>query len=330
MLLILAALSGWLLTQPFVIPHTTQPPAVDVAALEAHVRALSERYYPRSFDQPEQLDAAASYIKSELLRTGAAVEEQVFPVEEARYRNIVARYGPETGPVLVIGAHYDSFADPVGAEYSAKGYGPESHTPGADDNASGVAALLELARLFAQSAPPIGVELVAYSVEEPPHFRTRAMGSSWHARHFRNAKRELSLMISIEMVGYFSSEPNSQTYPVGLLGWLYPDKGDFIGVVGRIQDWAATRRVKAAMLGASDLPVESINALSILPGVDFSDHTSYWNEGFSALMITDTAHYRNPYYHTAGDTADRLDYPRMAKVVQGLYAVTQKFADSRE
>jgi Zn-dependent M28 family amino/carboxypeptidase len=329
-LLIPALVAGWLLLQPLVIPRTSEPPAVDAAALEAHVRALSEKFYPRSFDQLEKLDAAAGYIKSEFLRSGAGVEEQVFAVEEATYRNIIARYGPETGPVLVIGAHYDSFADPQAGEYSAKGYGPESHTPGADDNASGVAALLELGRLLAQSPPPIGVELVAYSVEEPPHFHTGSMGSSWHARHFDKSHRELALMISVEMIGYFSDEPGSQTYPVGLLSWIYPDQGDFIGVVGRVQDWAATRRVKAAMLGATDLPVESINALRMLPGVDFSDHASYWNEGFSALMITDTAQYRNPYYHTAGDTADRLDYQRMAKVVQGLYAVVQRHPGKTE
>lgn len=329
-LAVVLAITYWLVTQPFVVAHTTEPPTVDVAALEAHVRALSEKFYPRSFDQPEKLAAAAAYIESEFRRTGARVEEQVFPVEEAQYRNIIARYGPELGPVLVIGAHYDSFADPRGGESSPKGYGPESHTPGADDNASGVAALLELGRLLARSPPSIAVELVAYSVEEPPHFRTEAMGSSWHARQLRKSGRELVLMISLETVGYFSTEPHSQAYPVGLLSRIYPDKGEFIGVVGRIQDWRATRRVKAAMLGASDLPVESINALPILAGVDFSDHLSYWNEGFSALMITDTAFYRNPYYHSAGDTADRLDYARMAKVVQGVYAVAQRYADNRE
>jgi Zn-dependent M28 family amino/carboxypeptidase len=327
---VVLAVIYWLVTQPFVVAQTSAPPTVDVTALEAHVRALSERFYPRSFDQPEKLDAAAAYIKSEFLRAGARVEEQVFPVEEAQYRNIIARYGPELGAVLVIGAHYDSFADPLRGEDSRKGYGPESHTPGADDNASGVAALLELGRLLGRSRPSIGVELVAYSVEEPPHFRTEAMGSSWHARQLRQSGRKLVLMISLEMVGYFNNAPASQAYPLGLLGRIYPDRGDFIAVVGRVQDWAVTRGVKAAMLGASDLPVESINALPMLTGVDFSDHLSYWNEGFAALMITDTSFYRNPYYHSAGDTADRLDYGRLAKVVQGVYAVAQHYADIRE
>ena len=132
-------------------------------------------------------------------------------------------------------------------------------------------------------------------------------------------------MLALEMIGYFDSTPGSQSYPLRPLYWMYPGQGDFAAIVGRVQDWAATRRVKAMMLGASDLSVHSINALPIIPGVDFSDHSNYWNEGFSALMITDTAFYRNPNYHAAGDTADRLDYVRMAKVVQGVYAVTQSF-----
>jgi Zn-dependent M28 family amino/carboxypeptidase len=293
------------------------------------VRALSETFYPRSFDQPQKLDAAASYIKAEFLRASASVSEQLFRVEEEQYRNVVAHYGPNIGPVLVIGAHYDSFADPTGGEESSKGYSPQSHTPGADDNASGVAVLLELGRLLVHPPPHIGVELVAYAPEEPPHFRTDSMGSSWHARQLRKAGREVALMISLEMVGFYSTTPKSQTYPTGLLNWLYPDTGDFIGVVGRIQDWGPTRRVKAALLGASDLPVHSVNAPPVIPGVDFSDHISYWNEGITALMVTDTAFYRNPYYHSPGDTADRLDYPRMAKVTQGIYAVVQSYAGNR-
>ena len=203
------AVTYWLVTQPFVVARSSAPPAVEVTALEAHVRALSEKFYPRSFDQPEKLNAAAAYVRSEFLRAGGKVDEQVFPVEEAQYRNIIARYGPETGQFLVVGAHYDSFADSIGGEDQPKGYGPKTHTPGADDNASGVAALLELGRLLARAPPSIGVELVAYSVEEPPHFRTEAMGSSSHARQLRKSAREPVLMISLEMVGYFSTEPGS-------------------------------------------------------------------------------------------------------------------------
>lgn len=304
---VLAAAACWLLKQPFVVPVRSESPPVEVSRLETHVRTLAQNFYPRSFDRPENLEHAASYIRAELAGSGGKVAEQVFPVEGRRYRNIVAHYGPEQGPVLVIGAHYDSFAD----------------TPGADDNASGVAGLLELGRLLSKTPPAVRVELVAYCLEEPPHFRTSAMGSSWHARELRKSGREVRLMLSLEMIGYFRDAPGSQGYPFPFLNWMYPDRADFIAVVGRIQDWSATRRVKALMQGAGDLPVHSINAPTLVPGIDFSDHSNYWNEGFSALMITDTAFYRNPYYHGLDDTPDKLDYARMAKVVQGVYAVVQ-------
>jgi Zn-dependent M28 family amino/carboxypeptidase len=313
----------WLLTQPFVSPRASRPPPVDLKRLEAHVRMLSETLYPRSFDQLKRLNAAADYIKSELVVSGARVEEQVFQVQEASYRNIIARFGPDHGPLLVIGAHYDSYSDPVAGGRFSKGYDLQTHTPGADDNASGVAGLLELARLLAQSPPQDAVELVAFTLEEPPHFRSDDMGSARHARRLRESGRPVQLMISLEMIGYFDLRPGSQAYPAPGLGWLYPDRGDFIAVVGRIGDWAAARRVKAAMLGASDLPVRSINTFAAMPGVDFSDHASYWHEGYPALMVTDTAFFRNPNYHGAGDTAERLDYVRMAKVVQGVFAVAQ-------
>jgi hypothetical protein len=176
----------------------------------------------------------------------------------------------------------------------------------------------------------MSVELVAYCLEEPPHFRTDAMGSAWHARELRSSGREVKLMLALEMIGYFDSRSGSQTYPLRPLSWIYPKRGDFIAVVGRLQDWRATRRVKRLMRGASDLPVHSINALRVIPGVELSDHSSYWNEGLPALMITDTAFYRNPHYHAAGDTPDRLDYARMARVVQGVYAVTQGLEKGRK
>jgi Zn-dependent M28 family amino/carboxypeptidase len=313
----------WLIAQPFVTPLRSKSPAVDIPRLQAHVHALSEEIYPRSYDQRAKLAAAAIYVRSQLASVGASPEEQVFTVDGERYRNIIARYGPSHGPVLVIGAHYDSYGNEIRGASFPGGYDDTTHTPGADDNASGVAGLIELARLLTRAPPNIGVELVAYSLEEPPHFRTEAMGSVQHARRLRSSGRKVELMISLEMIGYFSTDPQSQTYPVPGLKLIYPDRGDFIAIVGRIREGLVTRRVKAAMLGASDLPVYSMNALSFIAGIDFSDHSSYWNEGFPAVMITDTAFYRNPHYHQAGDTADRLDYERLAKVVQGVFAVTQ-------
>jgi Zn-dependent M28 family amino/carboxypeptidase len=315
------------LTQPLVRPVSIKVPPVDLANLRRHVRTLSVDLYPRSADQTKTLDAAASYVRSQFLEAGAETSDQPFMIEGYTYRNVVARFGPRDGPLLVIGAHYDSYGDQARGDSFPLRYDVTTHTPGADDNASGVAGLLELARLLTLMPPPIQVELVAFTLEEPPNFRTEAMGSRQHARALRASGRSVEAMISLEMIGYFRSEPQSQSYPFPGLNLIYPSRGDFIAIVGRIQDWSPTRKLKAAMLGASDLPVHSINAFSLIPGVDFSDHGSYWSEGFPALMVTDTAFYRNPNYHQAGDTIQTLDFERMAKVIQGVFTVTQTYGE---
>lgn len=297
--------------QPFVKPlRPGHHIAVYPAQLEAHVRALSQRFHPRSTAHPANVDAAAGYVLEQMNTVGAAAREQAYLHEGQRHRNLVARFGPIGGPLLVIGAHYDSHGD----------------TPGADDNASGVAGLIELARLFAAKPPPRAVELVAYAAEEPPHFRTEGMGSRQHARSLQAAGTEVELMIALEMIGSFRDEPFSQRYPVPGLGWVYPSRGNFIAVVGRPADWRVTRSLKASMRGVAPLPVHSINAAPALAGVDFSDHWSYWQQGMPALMVTDTAFYRNEQYHRAGDTADRLDYRRMGQVVMGVAAFAYRAA----
>jgi Zn-dependent M28 family amino/carboxypeptidase len=306
-----AALALYIVTvQPWVRPTPMKPPAVSPERLQAHVRMLSETLHPRNVENLENLEKAADYVHAELAASGAEVTDQWFEVKGEKYRNIVARFGPAEGLLLVIGAHYDSFET----------------TPGADDNASGVAGLIELAQLLGRNPPRQPVELVAYTLEEPPHFYTETMGSAHHARSLKDTAREVSLMLSLEMIGWFSDAPGSQTYPLPGMDYLYPDRGDFIAIIGRFSDWAETRKVKAAMSGAGDLPVHSMNTTVLVPGVDLSDHHAYWNEGYKALMITDTAFYRNPYYHEAGDTYDKLDYPRMAQVVQAVFAVVQAYS----
>jgi Zn-dependent M28 family amino/carboxypeptidase len=288
---------------------------------------LSESLYPRSFDHPGKLNAAASYVAEEFRKAGARVEEQYFTAEESRYRNIIARFGPDTGPLVIVGAHYDSYGDASEGAKFPRGFDLQTHTPGADDNASGVAALIELARLLNQTPPRSSVELIAFSLEEPPNFASESMGSAWHAKNLHASGRVVSLMISLEMIGYFSDLHGSQGYPFSALELIYPATGNFIGIIGRVEDWSAARKVKAAMSGATDLPVYSMNSLRIIPGVDFSDHASYWNEGFPALMITDTAFYRNPHYHRGGDRTDTLEFGRMAKVVQGVLEAIRSFGD---
>lgn len=301
----------WMTMQPLVWPIATNVPPVSPERLQAHVRMLSETLHPRSIDNLTNLAAAADYIHAQFAASGAAVSDQWFEDGGEKYRNVVARFGPSEGSLLVIGAHYDSY----------------EATPGADDNASGVAGLIELAQLLARHPPQQPVELVAYTLEEPPHFRTPSMGSAHHARSLRAAGRPVSLMLALEMIGWFSDTPGSQNYPLPGMDLLYPDQANFIAIIARFNDWAHTRRIKAAMTGAGDLPVRSMNSLPAITGVDFSDHLSYWNEGYTALMITDTSFYRNPHYHEAGDTYDKLDYRQMAQVVQGVFAVVQSYSD---
>jgi Zn-dependent M28 family amino/carboxypeptidase len=322
-LLALAAVALWLVVQPFVTPIVSRPPQVDPQRLQAHVKHLSVDLYPRSFDQADRLERAAQYVEDELRKTGADVSVQPVTVDEVRFRNIVARFGPRTGPVTVFGAHYDSHGDAAEGQQIPGGHSPDTHTPGADDNASGVAGLIELARLLAAKPPAQSVELVAYTLEEPPHFRTEHMGSAWHARALAEAGRECRLMVAVEMIGFFSDRPGSQAFPVPAMSRLYADRGDFIALVGKFADFSQMRRVKALMAGAGSLPVHSINVTPRVTGIDFSDHLSYWDRGMPALMVTDTSFMRNPNYHLAGDTWEKLDYARMAQVVQGLFAVAQ-------
>jgi Zn-dependent M28 family amino/carboxypeptidase len=241
---------------------------------------------------------------------GLGVESQRFTAGGRPYRNLVVKLGPDTPEVMVVGAHYD-----VAGEQ-----------PGADDNASGVAGLLELARLLKGQAFHQRVELVVYTNEEPPFFRTPYMGSAIHARSLAESGRRASLMLSLECIGYFSDEPGSQDHPVRLLNAIYPTTGNFISLVGYYQDGDVARQVKAAMKSASDLPVYSINAPGFVVGIDFSDHLNYSSEGYVGMMVTDTAFYRNKAYHRPQDTADRLDYRRMAKVVEGVRAVVMRHA----
>lgn len=307
-----------MITQPMVKVQVTEPPAVSAKRLETHVRYLSETLYPRSFDHEKNINAAADYIKKELEDAGITVTEQPYEVDGVTYRNLSAHFGPKDGPILIVGAHYDSHGI-AGTDFQ-----PDTHTPGADDNASGTAGLIELALLLQKNPPKHPVELVAYTLEEPPFFRTHLMGSAVHARSVKDSGKPIKFMISLEMIGYFSDQANSQQYPAKILHSLYPDTGNFIAIIGRFADKKQTREVKSLLAGATSLPVYSMNApASLVPGLDFSDHMNYWNENINAVMITDTAFFRNTNYHKAGDTADTLDYQRMAKVVQGVYAVVQ-------
>lgn len=288
-------------------PHAS----VNPARLEAHVRALAEDFVPRDENHPENLDRAAAYIGREFEQAGGAVEDQVFEIRGTPYRNVIARFGPDTKERIVVGAHYDA-AGPY---------------PGADDNASGVAGLIELAFLLGKGSLPLRVELVAYTLEEPPYFASPAMGSAIHAASLKKQGVKVRAMISLEMIGYFTDEPGSQELPAPFLKLFYPSTGNFIAVVGKLGQGSLVRKIKNAMKRASPLPVQSINAPTSLPGVDFSDHRNYWAAGYPAVMITDTAFFRNPNYHAPSDTPETLDYRRMGMVVEGVYGAVKALAE---
>ena len=299
-----AIIVWYLVTQPILTQNTTEwKEVVSENNLMRHVKVLSSILPKRSY-QEGMLNKSAEYIFNELKKYSNDVKYQYYVVEGIEYKNIVAKYGPDdNSDVYVVGAHYDSL----------------DGLPGADDNASGVAGIIELARLFSLSPPPETIQLVAYSLEEPPFFRSKNMGSYHHAKSLFDNSLNVKLMISIEMIGYFSDEAASQTYPVPIMKYFYPSEGNFIAVVGGINEFEQTRFFKERMRTSTPLPVFSINAPSIIPGIDFSDHLNYWLFNYPAIMVTDTSFYRNHNYHTLDDTWEKLNYKKMAMVVQGIY-----------
>jgi Zn-dependent M28 family amino/carboxypeptidase len=308
---LLIATWAWV-TQPLsanVNMNVSSVVSVEPARLEAHVRMLSEAFFPRDEGHPENLDRAAAYIRQEFERAKGKVSEQPYEVAGNTYRNVTALFGPDTRERIVVGAHYDTAGE----------------QPGADDNASGVAGLVELAHLLGTVSLPLRVELVAFTLEESWYFGTSQMGSAMHAQSLQQQGIAVRVMFSLEMIGYFTDAPNSQSFPVSLLRAFYPSRGNFIAVVSKLDQGLVVRRVKKAMRSASPLPVYSLNAPRFVPGIDFSDHRNYWRAGYDAVMITDTAFYRNKNYHTVRDTPDTLDYQRMAMVVQGVYAAVLAF-----
>jgi Zn-dependent M28 family amino/carboxypeptidase len=227
---------------------------------------------------------------------------QEFRVNGRTYKNVVASFGIQFNQRIVVGAHYDV----CGAQ------------PGADDNASGVAGLLELARMLSYTQTKYRIDLVAFALEEPPYFRSPAMGSYIHAKSLADNHIHVKGMISLEMIGYFTEKKRTQEYPVGVLKLFYGSRGNYITVVRKFNGGKFSRRFTRSFKNAR-LPVKSFKGPRFLPGIDFSDHLNYWNQGFSAVMVTDTSFYRNKNYHTSGDTIDTLNFTSMAKVVNGVY-----------
>ncbi|HEX8408596.1 MAG TPA: M28 family peptidase [Thermoanaerobaculia bacterium] len=259
----------------------------------------------RNMFETEQLDAAAKYVEQSLGR----VERQTFVLEEIQVANLIHEIRGTTRPneIVVIGAHYDSVET----------------TPGADDNASGTAGLLALARHFANAKPARTLRFVAFVNEEPPHFQTQAMGSWRYAKRCRERKENVVAMLSLEMLGYYRDERGSQQYPPPLAA-LYPDTANFIAFAGNIKSRALVKQTVAAFRARTKFPAEAAVLPELIPQAGWSDQWSFWQFGYPALMVTDTALFRNPHYHGPSDKPDTLDYERMAMVVEGLIGVVEE------
>jgi len=279
--------------------------------LKRHVAELAGHIGERNVWRPEALAAAAGYIRKTLEDVGYTVSVQPFTSHGLTVNNIEAVL-PGHGAadeIIVAGAHYDSVAG----------------TPGANDNASGVAALLELARLLAGTALPRSVRFVAFANEEAPFFYSDEMGSKLYAARARAQGERIAAMLSLETIGYYTDQPASQRYPFPF-SLFYPDTGNFIGFVGDLSSWRLVRRAIGAFRASTTFPSEGVAAPRVTKGVHWSDHWSFWEAGYPAIMVTDTALYRYPHYHAADDTPDKLDYPGLARVTGGLAEVITALA----
>ncbi len=282
--------------------------------LEADVRQLAGTIGARSPTHREGLAQAADYLVKRLRAIGYVPQREPYGYGDQRYENIIAERvgGPLEAGVIVIGAHYDG----------------EGDVPAANDNASGVAALLALAERFASRTPLITVRFAFFAGEENPCFGKACMGSLVHARASKAAGERLIGMISLETIGWYDDAAGSQRYPQPLAA-LYPDRGDFIAFVGNLDSASLVRMLIGDFRSHVAFPSQGAALPEDVPGVGWSDHWAFWQVGCPAVMITDTAPFRYPHYHRLTDTPDKLDYARMARVVDGLDGVLQRWAEGR-
>jgi hypothetical protein len=307
------SLLGILLTGPVVVraPAIDLDVGADPARLRASVEKLCTDFAPRHWRRPQNLDRATEWIAAQFRNAGLEVEFQEYEARETRFRNVIGRRaGADPGAAIsIVGAHYDVFGE----------------MPGADDNASGVAVLLELARTLSGTPPPRrGQVFVAFGTEEPPFFGSEDMGSHHFARALKERKTPIHLMISLDMVGSFSDAPGSQKFPIRGLGLAYPDRGNFIAVVGDLGSGTWIERVKRGMMATRALPVRSFRASPRWAPVDLSDQWAFRRLGLPGVQVTDTAFLRYPHYHAPEDTPDKLDYDRMALLVEALHGVLRE------
>lgn len=284
------------------------------------VEILSEALGARSLTAaPERLEAAAQFIETAFHQAGYQIQTQEYTVSSDRLkeagqksRNIIATLKGSEHPdeIIVVGAHYDSVFD----------------CPAANDNASGVASLLELARAMAHQKVARTIRFIAFTNEEPPFFRSPDMGSIRYADYCAERKEKIVAMLALETLGYYTDEANSQQYP-GFLGWFYPSKGNFLAFVGNLDSSNLVHSCVGAFRNSTKFPSQGFAAPDFVPGIDFSDQLGFWQHGYPGVMVTDTAFLRNRFYHTQNDTADKVDCDKLARIHNGLLDVVSKLAN---
>jgi hypothetical protein len=319
-LVVLAGVAWWVMLSMPGISYRGELPAPDDALLSLadelrrEVRHIAVDIGERNVQRrPAQLAEAADYLEAGFKAAGCTVARQEYEVSGVKCHNLEAAVLGGTRPqeIVVVGAHYDTVPG----------------TPGANDNTSGVAATLALARRFAHRPSGRTIRFVTFVNEEPPYFQTERMGSWVYARRCRRQGDNIVAMLSLEMLGCYDDAPGSQRYPPPF-DLLYPSSGDFIGFVGKIASRDLVRQAIAAFRQAEPFPSEGAAVPEAIPGVGYSDHWSFWQEGYAAIMVTDTAMYRYPHYHHPEDTIDKIDFDRMARVVRGLEKVVAELAGS--
>jgi Zn-dependent M28 family amino/carboxypeptidase len=297
------------------LPELTQKETTLRDALKQDVEKLASEIGQRNYVYYKGLSAAADFLKASFASAGYSISQQGYTINNQTYYNLEVEIqgSQRADEIVIIGGHYDSV----------------SFSPGANDNGTGAAATLELARLFAGSKPERTLRFVEFVNEEPPFFQTENMGSLVYARRCKQRKEKVVAMLSLETMGYYSDEIGSQKYPAPLSS-IYPLQGNYIGFVGNINSGALVREVLFSFRSHTQFPSEGAALAGEIPGVGWSDHWSFWQQGYPGVMVTDTAPFRYPYYHTQGDTPDKVDYERLARVVAGLERVIAELSGVNE
>lgn len=286
--------------------------AVLEATLKRHVTYLSQKCVPRDGSHPANLEKAARYLQEEFRLSGGRVSTQTYTSGGRTYRNVRCVFPGREKTRIIVGANYDAYGV----------------SPGADDNASGVAVLIELAKKLRVMSHHCTIELVAYANGQNPWFKTEAMGSMHHARLLKTGGVPVQGAIVLRSVGFFSDREKSQTYPNAILSLQYPDKGDFIAVLGNLSSISLARQTQKSLL--DHIPVARLNLPDITGAFNHADQYSYWQYDIPAVLVTDTGVYRNANNQQSTDTASTLDYVRMGRVVQGLFNAVRTMAQKSE